>query len=85
MLKQPEETRDAVNLYRALTWLKQSENGKTILKFLESEKRRLQDKNDNEDDITAIRRTQGASKLISMFLKMTKTSQEEANKLLNQK
>jgi len=83
MLKQPgnENKKESLNFYRALNAFGYSDHGKTIIKYLESEKTRLQDKNTKEDDLIKLRQIQGATQTIMVFLKMVEKSNEEVRKL----
>jgi len=81
MIRQPSDKKEALNFYLALNIFKSSESGKTILKHLESERNRLRDKNDNEDEERKFRQVQGANQTLSKLLKMVDTSNTEVQKL----
>jgi len=81
MLRQPQDKREALRLYQALNAFGHSEAGKIILKYLESEKNRLQDLNDNEDEEYKFRQVQGVNKLLRKFISMAINSNEEVKKL----
>lgn len=82
MLKPPCVTQEEIDLLRALIALRHSDHGKVILKYLEAEKRRLQDKNDKEDDSIKWRQRQGANQTISKFLEFTEQSNTRIATLL---
>lgn len=81
MIKQPKDKREAVNLYKALTGFKHTSDGQVILKYLASEKNRLQEKLNKEDDIVIVRRLQSANVTIGNFLEMVEKSNNEVSNL----
>jgi hypothetical protein len=77
MLRIPKPPQEAKQIYSALLSFAHTPQGKVLIPWLESEKRRMQDQNDKQDDLISLRQTQGANQVIEKFLKLIREAKDK--------
>lgn len=81
MLTIPKDKHEAERLLKAFMSMQNSEFGKTIIAWLETEKQKSQDKNDTQLDDAILRHTAGMNRAVAIFLERVKTSRERLTKI----